>query len=148
MHLTDLYCHRRFISAKVHCLIFVRHKKAVWELSEPYRMCRAIHRSTDSSHYFPYPFTDGKITRFLITITQKLYIKSAFFTVCVLTSVFFNCCVLDDGIIKAFSLAFYLFIAILVLLLFQIPQIYLSRILSDWFWSFLFSGRKIQGCDL
>lgn len=146
MHLTDLYCHRRLVSAKVHYLIFVRHKKVVWELSEHYRMCRAMHRSTDSRHSFPYPYTGAKIRRFLITTAQKLYIKSDLFIVCVLTSTFFSCCVSDDCIMKAFSVAFYLFIAVLVL--FYIPHVYLSRILSVCFWGFLFSTRKIQGCDL
>lgn len=86
-------------------------------------------QSTDSSRYFPYSFTGGKITRFLITTAMKMYIKGDLFTIQVLTRTFF--CVLDDGIIKAFSTAFHIFIAVLTLV--YILQIYLFRILIDCF---------------
>lgn len=112
-------------------MIFVRHKKVVWELSEHYRIRRAIHRSTAAVTISPILSLLVKTTRFWTTTAQKLCIKEELFTVWILTSTFFNC-VLDDGIIKVFSVAFYLFIALLVLFLFYIPQIYLSRILSDW----------------
>lgn len=138
MCLTDLYDHRGLVSTKVHDLIFVINKNVVWELSEHYRMCGAKQRSINSSHYFPYPFTGGKITWFLITTAQKLYIKSDLFIVWVLVNTFFNCCLLDDSIIKAFLVVFSLFTAGFVLVLFYIPQIYLSRILSDWFGFFFF----------
>lgn len=148
MYLTDLYCHRRLVSAKLHYLIFVRHKKVVWELSEHYIICRAIHRSTASSHYFHYPFTAGKNNKIFNYYSPKVVHKRRTFHSLSFNKHIFQLCLgwwHHKGI---FSCILFIYCCFGFWFLFYIPQKYLSRNLSDSFQSFLFFHQKIEGCDL